>query len=181
VNPRARIVYVDNDPLVLLHARALLASTPEGVTRYVDADLHEPEAILAEAAKALDFAKPIALIMSGILGHIADYEEARSIVARLLAALPPGSHLSLNEGTSAVMDDDASPMENQTYEEAQRKYNESGAIPYVLRTAEEITLFFDGLELVEPGIVSVPLWRPEAGPPDTPQEIGQLGGVGRKP
>jgi S-adenosyl methyltransferase len=102
-------------------------------------------------------------------------------VARLLAALPSGSYFSLNEGTSAIMDNDASPMESQAYEDAQREYNESGAIPYVLRTPEEIALFFDGLELVEPGSVSVPLWRPEAGPPDSPHEAGQSGGVGRKP
>src|SRR5690242_20819465 len=86
VAPESRIVYVDNDPLVLAHARALLTSTPEGVTNYVDADLRDPETIVREAAKTLDFDQPVALMLMGILGHIEDYDEARSIVRRLVAA-----------------------------------------------------------------------------------------------
>jgi hypothetical protein len=91
--PTARVVYVDNDPLVLAHARVLLTSSDEGATDYLHADLHDVDKILAEAARTLDFGAPIALILSGILGHIADYDEARSIVSRLLDALPSGSHL----------------------------------------------------------------------------------------
>jgi hypothetical protein len=181
VNPRARIVYVDHDPVVLAHARALLKSTPEGATAYIDADLRQPENVLAEAARTLDYTKPTAVILSGVMGHVADFGEARSIVAQLLDALPSGSYLSLNEGTNAVMAEDTDAIDSQAYEEAQQKYNESGAVPYILRAPEEIALFFDGLELVEPGIVSVPQWRPEAAPFGEPPEIGQLGGVGQKP
>jgi O-methyltransferase involved in polyketide biosynthesis len=170
--PEARIVYVDNDPLVLAHARALLTSTPEGATAYIDADLREPDKILADAAKTLDFTKPIALILSGVLGHVTSIDEARSIGRRLMDALPSGSYLSLNDGTSVVA--------GEAFEGAQEDYNESGALPYVLRTPEEIASFFDGLDLVEPGVVSCPRWRPEAAS-SGPSEVDAFGGVGRKP
>jgi hypothetical protein len=91
VAPQSRVVYVDNDPLVLAHARALLTSTPQGATSYIDADLHEPDKILQGAAETLDFTRPVALMLMGILGHVTDYDEARSIVRRLLDALPSGS------------------------------------------------------------------------------------------
>jgi O-methyltransferase involved in polyketide biosynthesis len=171
VAPESRIVYVDNDPLVLVHARALLVSTPEGATDYIPADLREPEAILSAAAKTLDFTVPIALILSGILGHIADLEEARSIVTRLVAALPSGSYLAINDGTKVIG--------GPGFEAAQEDYNDSGAVPYQLRTPEEISSFFAGLTLVEPGVVSCPLWRPEPG--TTPTPVDAFGGVGRKP
>ncbi|HEX2771670.1 MAG TPA: SAM-dependent methyltransferase [Micromonosporaceae bacterium] len=172
VAPESRIVYVDNDPLVLVHARALLVSTPEGATQYIDADLREPDTILGEAAKTLDFTQPIALILSGILGHITDTDEARSIVAKLVEALPSGSYLSINDGTKVVG--------GPGFEEAQEGYNDSGAVPYNLRTPEEIGSFFTGLELVDPGVVSCPLWRPD---PDAgvPAKVDAFGGVGRKP
>jgi O-methyltransferase involved in polyketide biosynthesis len=174
VAPEARIVYVDNDPLVLTHARALLTSTPEGATDYVDADLREPDKILEAAAKTLDFSKPVALMLMGILGHVGDYDEARSIVRRLLDALPSGSYLALNDGTNVI---------STAIAQAQEGYDESGAIPYSLRSPEQIAGFFDGLELVEPGIVSVPRWRPD--PADLggglPAELDAFGGVGRKP
>jgi hypothetical protein len=173
VAPESRIVYVDNDPLVLTHARALLTSTPEGVTDYVDADLREPDKIVQGAAKTLDFTQPIALMLMGILGHVSNYDEAQSIVKRLLAALPSSSYLALYDGT----DIDKADVE------AQQQYNESGAIPYILRSPEQIARFFDGLELVEPGVVSVPRWRPD--PADLggglPAEVEASGGVGRKP
>jgi hypothetical protein len=170
VAPTSRVVYVDNDPMVLVHARALLVGTPEGATDYIDADLREPDVILDAAQKTVDFAQPIGLILSGILGHVSDTTEARSIVARLLDALPAGSYLSLNDGTSVI---------SAEMGEAQGDYNESGAIPYNLRTPDEIAAFFTGLELVEPGVVSCPLWRPdpESG---TPTPIDAFGGVGRK-
>jgi O-methyltransferase involved in polyketide biosynthesis len=172
IAPESRIVYVDNDPLVLVHARALLEGTPEGATTYVDADLRDPGTILAAAAKTLDFSQPIALILSGILGHIDDTDEARSIVARLMEALPSGSYLSINDGTKVVA--------GAGFEEAQQGYNESGAIPYHLRTPEEIVSFFEGLELVEPGVVSCPHWRPDPGA-EVPPAVDAFGGVGRKP
>ena len=173
VAPEARIVYVDNDPLVLAHARALLTSTPEGATAYIHADLRDPDKILAEAAEALDFTKPIALILSGVLGHVVDIGEARSIVRGLMDALPSGSYLSLNDGTSVVG--------GEQVEQATQDYNESGALPYIQRTPEEIASFFDGLELVPPGMVSCPRWRPDPAPADSLAEVDAFGGVGRKP
>jgi len=169
VAPEARIVYVDNDPVVLVHARALLTSTPEGVTDYVDADLRDPDKILEAAAATLDLTQPVALMLMGILGHITDYEEARSIVRRLLGGLPSGSYLVLYDGT----DTDKAGVE------AQEGYNRSGAVPYILRSPEQIAGFFDGLELVEPGVVPCPQWRPD--PADLPTEVAAVGGVGRKP
>jgi S-adenosyl methyltransferase len=173
VAPEAHIVYVDNDPLVLAHARALLTSSPEGATDYVDADLHDPDAILEAAAKTLDFTRPVALMLMGILGHVGDYDEARSIVRRLLAALPSGTYLALNDGTNVI---------SKAFAEAQEGYNQSGAVPYRLRSPEQIAGFFDGLELVKPGVVSVPRWRPDpaAAGGGLPAEVDAFGGVGRK-
>ncbi|GAA3836390.1 SAM-dependent methyltransferase [Streptomyces phyllanthi] len=168
--PESRIVYVDNDPLVLAHARALLYSSPEGATAYVDANLFDPDRILAAAAETLDLSRPTALILSGILGHVGDYDKARSIVGTLMDALPSGSYLCINDGSRGTDPD---------YEQAQDAYNETGAVPYFLRPVDKIAAFFDGLELVEPGVVSVPLWRPDAGDA-APVAIGQHGGVGRK-
>ncbi|MET9844722.1 SAM-dependent methyltransferase [Streptomyces ossamyceticus] len=171
IAPESRIVYVDNDPLVLAHARALLYSTPEGATAYVDANVLEPDRILAAAAETLDFGRPTALILSNILGHVADHDQARSIVTRLMAALPSGSYLSVNDGSLGI---------DPVFEQAQEAYNSSGAVPYNLRTPEQITAYFDGLELIEPGVVSVTQWRP--GPDDAaPELIGEHGGLARKP
>ena len=173
--PDSRIVYVDNDPLVLTHARALLTSTPQGATDYLDADLREPDKIVRAAARTLDFDRPVALMLLGILGHVGDYEEARSIVRRLLEPLAPGSYLALDDGTNVV--------NKAVVEEAQRAYNQSGAIPYHPRSPEQIAGFFEGLELLPPGVVSCPRWRPdptEAGA-GLPAEVDMFGGVGRKP
>jgi len=172
IAPDARIVYADNDPLVLAHARALLTSTSDGVTAYIDADIREPGTILAEAAKTLDFTQPVALILNGVLGHLTDGDQARAIVRQLMAPLPAGSYLSLMDGTSSVSGAPA--------EEAQEGYNESGALPYVLRSPEEIAGFFEGLELVEPGVVSCTRWRPDPSPSGPPAEVDAFGGVGRK-
>jgi hypothetical protein len=173
VVPECRIVYVDNDPIVLAHARALLTSSGEGVTAYLDADLRDPDKIVEAAARTLAFDQPVALMLMGILGHVGDDDEAPSIVRRLLDALPSGSYLALCDGTNT----------NPAGVAAQEQYNESGAIPYRLRSPEQIAGFFEGLELVEPGVVSCPRWRPD--PPDTrdggPAEVDAFGGVGRKP
>ncbi|MDB1089423.1 SAM-dependent methyltransferase [Streptomyces sp. ACA25] len=172
VAPESRIVYVDNDPLVLVHAHALLTSTPEGTTEYIEADLHDPEAILEAAAGTLDFNRPVAVVLSGILGHVADYDEARTIVRRLMEGVPSGSCLSLHDAT------DTDPA----WVSAQQHYNESGAIPYHLRSPEQIAGFFEGLELVEPGVVPTPRWRPEVAMVEEGTEAGAgVGGVGRKP
>jgi hypothetical protein len=168
VAPESRIVYVDFDPLVLVHARALLTSSPEGVTDYIDADARDPDKILQEAARTLDFAKPIALIMSGLLGHIPDDDEARSLVDTFLGALAAGSYLVVLDGSRS-----------REHAEAERIWNESANPPYLLRSADEIARFFDGLELVEPGVVSAPQWRP--GPDASgPTELDVFCGVGRK-
>jgi S-adenosyl methyltransferase len=174
VAPESRIVYVDNDPVVLAHARALLTSSSRGPTDYVDADLHQPERILEAAARTLDLTRPVALMLLGILGHIEDDDEARSIVGRLMGALAPGSYLTVCEGTNAI---------SEAGVEAQEHYNESGAVPYRLRSPEQVAGFFEGLELVEPGVVSCPRWRPDPAElaAGLPPEMDQFAGVGRKP
>ncbi|MEU1179221.1 SAM-dependent methyltransferase [Streptomyces sp. NPDC005820] len=168
--PESKIVYVDNDPLVLAHARALLTSSPEGATSYEDLSLYEPERILEAAARTLDLSRPTALILSGILGHVDGYDRARDLVRAFLDGLPSGSYLSLNEGSRGT---------DPVYEQAQDAYNETGAVPYFLRPIDQIEGYFEGLDLVDPGVVSVPLWRPAPGAGTTP--IGQHGGLGRKP
>ncbi|TNY36590.1 SAM-dependent methyltransferase [Thermomonospora catenispora] len=172
VNPACKIVYVDNDPLVLVHARALLTSTPEGECQYVDADVRDPEYVLQQAARTLDFSRPIGLMMLGILGNVWDDAEATAIRDHLVAALPSGSYLVLEDGTDAV-DPEAAAKAEQTRAEA--------GDPYKLRTPEQIAAFFDGLELVEPGVVSVSRWRPEPTPWGLPEEVTAYCGVARKP
>jgi S-adenosyl methyltransferase len=168
--PESRIVYVDNDPLVLAHARILLTSSPEGATHYIDADLHEPEAIIAEAGRILDLDQPVALLMIGVLGHVEDDDEARSIVRRLLAGLPSGSFLVQCDGA------DTDPA----YVAALEQYRDSGGVPYNVRSRAQIAAFFDGLELVPPGVVPIPQWRPEPSRFSGPADVSELGGVGRK-
>ncbi|GII94029.1 SAM-dependent methyltransferase [Sinosporangium siamense] len=179
IAPESHIAYVDNDPVVLLHARVLLTSDPRGATHYIGADLHDPGTILRHAAAALDLTRPVALILSGVTGHIADHDRARAVVAHLMDGLPPGSHLSLNDGVHdlATTGGQAPP---EAYRRAQKIYNASGAVPYILRSLAQITAYFDGLDLLAPGIVSVPHWHPDDPTADLPV-IGQAGGVGRKP
>ena len=145
-------------------------SSPEGVTQYVDADLHDPAGILAEAARTLDLDRPVALLLIGVLGHVADHDEARSVVRRLLAGLPPGSYLIECDGA------DTDPA----YVAALERYRDSGGVPYNVRSREDIAAFFDGLELVEPGVVPIPQWRPEPGRFPGPADVSEVGGVGRK-
>jgi hypothetical protein len=169
--PESRIVYVDNDPLVLAHARALLTSSKEGTAEYVDADVHDPGKILAEAAKTLDFTKPVAVIMNGIMGHITDDDLAHSIVAQIVDGLGTGSYLTLSDGSDT----------SEEGVESMRFYNQSGAIPYHLRSPEQIRSFFDGLELVEPGLVPRNQWRPDITPAKSMTPVAGQGAVGRKP
>ncbi|SDI56735.1 S-adenosyl methyltransferase [Sinosporangium album] len=172
LNPECKIVYVDHDPLVLAHARALLTSTPEGACEYVDADVRDPELILELATATLDFGRPIALMMLGILGNVWDDGQAKAICDRLVAALPPGSYLVLEDGTD-VVDPEASARAEQTRAEA--------GDPYRLRTLRQMAGFFEGLHLLEPGIVSVSRWRPEAAPWGLPDEVAAFCGVALKP
>ncbi len=141
------------------------------MTAYEDLSLYEPEKILQAASRTLDLSRPTALILSGILGHVPDHDQARDLVRRLLAGLPSGSYLSVNDGSRGT---------DPTYEQAQDAYNETGAVPYFLRPIDQIAAYFEGLDLVDPGIVSVPLWRPAPGGTE-PRPIGQHGGLGRKP
>jgi hypothetical protein len=171
IAPESRIVYVDNDPIVLAHARALLTTSPQGATDYLDADMRDPERILQEAARTLDLTQPVAIMLMGILGHIEDDDQARSIVRRLLDGVPSGSYLTMNDGTDT----------SEEVVEAARIWNQSANPTYHLRSPDRIARFFDGLELVEPGVVSPPRWRPEPSPSGLPAEIDSFGGVGRKP
>jgi S-adenosyl methyltransferase len=169
--PDSRVVYADNDPIVLLHAQALLRSSPEGVTDYVQADLRDPELIVRLAAKTLDFGQPAAVMLLGILHLIQDSEDPWGIVARLMAAVPAGSYLVISHPAIDIRPGQA---------EAQRVYNERVSTPQTLRTRDEVARFFDGLELIEPGLVQIHQWRPA---PDefTPDGVVSAhGGVGRK-
>lgn len=168
--PESKIVYVDNDPLVLAHARILLTSSPEGVTTYIDADLHDPANVLAEAGKTLDLDQPVALLLIGVLGHVADTGVARGIVARLMDGLAPGSFLVQCDGTDS----------NPDYVAALERYRDSGGVPYNVRGHEQIVSLYEGLEPVEPGIVQISRWRPEPNASGEAAEVDELGGVARK-
>jgi O-methyltransferase involved in polyketide biosynthesis len=172
-DPSCRVVYVDNDPLVLAHARALLVGTPEGATDYVDADLRDPERIITAAAKTLDLTRPVTLMLMGIVGYVTDEEGAYSIVSRLMDALPSGSYLAMWDGVNVVT--------GEALDRAQEEHNEGPGVPYNLRTREQFSAFFDGFELVEPGIVSIPFWRPDPDPLAGLAEVDALCGVARKP
>jgi hypothetical protein len=179
VAPDAKVVYVDNDPLVLAHARALLIGTSEGATRYLHADMHDPAGVLSGAREILDLDQPVALMFMQVLGHIADLDEARGLVRTLFDSLCPGSYLVINEGSNTVAGD--------SVKKAQDEYSDTGAVPYITRDPEEIRSLFptDGVEWVEPGFVSVPFWRPatDAAVPaigDASAPVDAYGGVIRK-
>jgi hypothetical protein len=171
--PTARVVYVDNDPVVLAHARALLASTPEGATAYLDADLRDTSAILAEASRTLDFTQPVAVMLLIILHLIPDSDDPYGIVSKLLDALPSGSHLVLAHPASDIR---AAEMAEMT-----RRVNERMSGPgATMRDRAAVTRFFDGLDLLDPGVVQPQQWRPEPGAPSLP-EVTAWCGVARKP
>jgi hypothetical protein len=173
VAPDARIVYADNDPMVLAYARALLTSTREGATAYLDADLRDPAAIVRAASATLDFSQPIALMLLIILHLIPETDDPYGIVASLVGALPAGSYLVLAHPASDIR---AAEMADMT-----KRVNERMSGPKAtMRDRAEITRFFDGLELLEPGVVQPQLWRPEPGVPGPPQVTAWCG-VARKP
>ncbi|MFF4991811.1 SAM-dependent methyltransferase [Streptosporangium saharense] len=173
VAPDARVVYVDNDPLVLAHARALLVGTPEGSTEYIDSDLRDPDRILKAASRTLDLSRPVGLVLMNILGHVTDLAQARAVVGHLMGALPRGSYLAVADGTNVV--------KGPEFEAAIAVWNREGSTPYTLRSPDEIALFFDGLALVEPGVVSCPRWRPDPVLPGAEHEVDEFCGVARKP
>jgi S-adenosyl methyltransferase len=168
-----RIVYVDNDPMVLVHARALLTSTFEGKTDYLHADVRDPELILEGAAKTLDLTQPVALMLLGIMNYILDSTEAHSIVKRLVDALPSGSYLAMSHPTAEV--------HAEAIETSIAQYNTSGAPPIRTRSREELVQFFDGLDLLEPGVVSCSLWHPDPTDIGVITEVTQYGGLAQKP
>jgi hypothetical protein len=170
--PEARIVYVDNDPLVLVHARALLTSSPEGVTDYIEADVRDPAKILEEAARTLDFTRPIGLMMLGVLGQIPDSDDPHGIVRRLVDALPQGSYLVIEDGV------DTDPAQNLAI--GAYNTNPDSTASYHLRSVDRLTRYFDGLDLLEPGVVSCPHWRPAVASLGVPVEVPDYCGVGYK-
>jgi hypothetical protein len=172
IAPESRIVYVDNDPIVLSHAKALLKSTPEGACAYLDADLRDPDTILADAAKTLDFSQPVAVMLIAVMHFVGDDAEASAIMNQLMGACVPGSYVSLSHAASDI---DAAQMAEMI-----RRLNESTAEKTTLRDRAGVTRLFDGLELVEPGVIRAAEWRP-----DTDLEAASpaalWGGVARKP
>jgi hypothetical protein len=170
--PDVRVIYVDNDPIVHVHASALLTGT--GSTGIVLADLREPEAILAhpKVRELIDFSQPVALLLVAIVHFITDDQNPERIIATFRDALPPGSYLALSHGTADFHSADAVSHGTRVYQRA--------TAPLVLRSHAQVAALFDGFDLVEPGLVQVPLWRPDGTPP-RPRglaEIGIYGGVG---
>jgi trans-aconitate methyltransferase len=172
VAPESRIVYVDNDPVVLSHAQALLKSTPQGRCAYLDADLRDPDTILASAAGTLDFGKPVAVMLIAVMHFVGDDAEASAILSKLMGACAPGSFVAISHVGRDIDTDQQTEMV--------RRLNQSVAQKATMRDREGVTRLFDGLELVEPGVVRVTEWRPgsdlEAASP-----TGLWGGVARKP
>jgi hypothetical protein len=175
IDPYSRIVYVDNDPVVLAHARALLISAPEGVTSYINSDAREPGKIIASARQTLDFDQPIALVLIDILNFIDGNGEGCSvgeILGTLLEAVPSGSYLAVMQPASDL---------DESVLLAQERWNQMAATtPVYLRERAEVTSWFDGLELVEPGVVEVDEWRPADDDPPYAGVMPLYGAVGRK-
>jgi hypothetical protein len=167
VDPSCRIVYVDNDPVVLAHARAGLRSTDEGATSYLDADARDTRAVIAGASVTLDLARPVGVIMIDILNFL---EDAADVIARLAAAVPPGSYL-------AVMQ----PSRDERMTVAARRWNQLAASPVFLRDSDQVARWLTGLEVIDPGIVELHRWRPGPRDPDFPGGMPLLGAVARKP
>lgn len=178
IAPESRVVYTDYDPIVLAHARALLTSAPEGRTAYIEADLRDPEKILTNPVvrETLDFTRPIALMLVGVLHFVPDEDNPAAIVATLLDALPAGSYVAASHGTGEFSPEQAS--------QGVRAYREGG-VSLQVRTADEFAdLVFTGLvlEMIDPGLVLVSEWRPESDDPrPLPAEVASNGGVARKP
>jgi hypothetical protein len=172
IAPQCRIVYVDNDPIVLAHARALLTSAPEGATAYLDADARDPELILRKAAQALDFSRPVAVMLVAVLHHIPDRDNPGGIVAALMDGVCPGSHL--------VLSHPASDIDVEAVAEVSKRYNERVSSGQVRRSHAQVEGFFTGLELVEPGITQTVLWRPDH-EMRLKAPVPMWAGVGRKP
>jgi O-methyltransferase involved in polyketide biosynthesis len=172
IAPESRIVYVDNDPMVLAHARALLTSTKQGACAYIDADLRDAKDILAEAARTLDFGQPVAVVLLGVMQFIPEGEHPQAITDTLKAACVPGSYLVLGQPASDVVPEQMG--------EAVARTSKLTSDPATMRTREEILGFFGGLEMIEPGLVQLPQWRPGPDDPPAPGPVPFWCGVGRK-
>jgi hypothetical protein len=171
VAPESRIVYVDNDPIVLVHAQALLDSTPAGATAYMQADVRDPELILREAASMLDFSQPVAVMMLAVIHLIPDAEDPGRIVSRLMDAVVPGSYLAI----SAVTSD----FETDRVNQATGEFNAMRVAAQITpRTHAAVSRYFDGLDFVDPGLVPISQWR---APADLARTVTMYAGVGRKP
>ena len=171
VAPESRVVYVDNDPIVLAHARALLVGGPEGRTDYLDADLRETDKILDHARELLDFSQPVAVMLVAVLHLIGPEDHPYSIVSQLMDAVPPGSYLLLSHV--------ASDIEPEKMAEAAKRYNRMARETQRHRSHAEVERFFDGLELQEPGVVAVQQWRPGSDL-EARARSAMWGGVARK-
>lgn len=174
IAPESRVVYVDDDAVVLAHAHRLRRSTPEGATAYVDTDLRDPGAILRQASATLDMAQPIAVTFFGTLHHVCDEDQPHRLVRRFVDAVPSGSYLAISHLTNDVLTD--------AVNEAAKRINEAGTgFKLVVRCRADILGFFDGLELVEPGLVPADQWRPEPTSSADGWEVPYYGGIARKP
>ncbi|HEV7763130.1 MAG TPA: SAM-dependent methyltransferase [Acidimicrobiales bacterium] len=175
VAPDARIVYVDNDPLVLAYAHSLLQSTPQGAAAYIDGDLRSPESVLAHAAATLDLAKPVAVMLISLLHLVPDSDDPYGIVDGFMSRMPSGSYLVITQLTKDIQPEAMAALERSAPATAQYSF--------VMRSHAELSRFFDGLELVEPGVVSVDRWHPDTEPPpgSDAEAVPFYGAVGRKP
>jgi O-methyltransferase involved in polyketide biosynthesis len=171
IEPHARVVYVDNDPIVLAHAHALLKSASQGSTAYISGDLRRADAFVRAAADTLDFARPVAVMLVATLQYLTDRDDPYGIVAQIMAVVPSGSHLVISHPASDVGADRVAA--------SMRRYNERAAAPATPRPRAGVARFFDGLELLDPGVVQLPLWRPDPDTPD-PGPLPMWCGAGRK-
>ncbi len=173
IAPDSRVVYVDNDPIVLMHARALLVGDPAGSTDYLEADLREPDRILEQAWTVLDPSRPVALMLISILQFLPDEEHPQDVVRRLIAALPEGSHLAISHATADFLPGGTGTRGTRIYD--------SAGIPLQLRDRKEILEFFSGCELIDPGLAPISEWRAddEPGPRPPLSHAALYGGIGR--
>jgi nucleotide-binding universal stress UspA family protein len=172
--PESRIVYVDDDAVVLAHAHRLRKSTPEGATAYVDADPRQVDKVLRQAPDTLDMSQPIAVTLFGTLHHVLDEDEPHKIVSRLVDAVPSGSYLAISHLTADIM--------TEAVTEAAKRINESGTgFRLIVRSGEAILRFFDGLDMVEPGLVTADAWRPDGASDSGGWEMPYYVAIGRKP
>jgi hypothetical protein len=177
VAPSSRIVYVDNDPIVLSHANALLKSAPSGACQYIQADLRDPRSILDEAAKTLDFGQPVAIMILMTLQYVPDADDPHQIVRTLVDAVPPGSYVAISDVAMDLAAD-------ANVKASADKLNEHlTTTRQAVRSLEQIAGFFSGLKMVDPGLVQLPHWRPDAGYAGPAQNVSLSAycGIGRKP